>query len=449
MRLSEFARLCGGELMGFASDADLAGFSFDTRTVRSGELFVAVKGASLDGHDHVQEALSRGAVGSLVERPVEVPHLLVPNVREALVRVGVEQRSKFTGAVVGVTGSNGKTSCKEFLAGALAPLGHVLKSPGNWNTELTAPLVWTGLTDETQVVVSEMAMRGMGQIDHLATWIRPHIGLITMIGTAHIEMLGSREKIAEAKGEILQHLPKDGLAVLWAEDDFISLHRSMAPCPVLTFGEGPDADCKVVGYRALDLNTCEVRLAFRGEFVEFKLPTLGKHQARNAAAALAVAVHLGVDMAAAAAGIEASALPPMRMEVQDRGGITVLLDNYNASPDSMIAGLKTLSELPARGRRVAILGEMRELGDMTEHLHRTVGKALAVDDSDEVILFGDSTKFLMEEALAHGFPPSKIRQIDSLEAIRAELDQLESGDLVFIKGSRALYMEKALAGWRE
>lgn len=449
MRLSEFAALAGGQLHGLDANAEIRGFSFDTRSVAEGELFVAVKGGSADGHDHTDQALAKGALGSMVERPVTGPHLLVPDVRSALVNVGSAQRDQFHGPVVGVTGSNGKTSCKEFLAGALAPLGQVVKSPGNWNTELTAPLVWTNVSERTNVVVSEMAMRGMGQIDHLATWIRPQIGLITMIGTAHVEMLGSREKIAEAKGEILTHLPKDGTAVLWAEDDFVNFHRSMAPCSVLTFGEGPDADCKVIGYRALGLETCEVRISFRGEVAEFRLPTLGKHQARNAAAALLVAKILGVSIAEAAKGIESATLPPMRMEVQDRDGVTVLLDNYNASPDSMIAGLKTLSELPTTGRRIAILGEMRELGEMTEHLHRTVGKALAVDDSDEVILFGESTKFLMEEAIAHGFPSSKIKRIETMEQIRDELDQLESGDLVFIKGSRALYMERALVGWRE
>ncbi len=441
---ADFARRCGGSLVGLSGSEPITGFATDSREVTQGSLFLAIKGAQVDGHDFAEGVVAAGAIAVLAERPVRVPHILVPDLVQALAGFAKSKRAEFGGPVVGITGSNGKTSAKEFTAAALSPLGSILKNPGNKNTEYTAPLIWAELEGSTKAVVSEMAMRGFGQIDHLAQFTQPNLAIITMIGTAHIEMVGSREGIARAKAEILSHLT--GPAILWAEDDFIGTLRSLAPHEVITFGFSPDADCRIVGYRSQGWNQSQIRGVFRGEEFSAVLPTVGKHQALNAASAIVAAVECGVNLADAAKSLQNATIPAMRMETREAAGVTYVLDNYNASPDSMVAALKTLMEVDSAGRRVAVLGEMRELGDTAEQGHRLVGRALAMADVDSVIVFGDMARWIAEEAIALGFPASRLSQATSLDDIHDRLVDANEGDTVLVKGSRALFLERALEG---
>ncbi|QYK53499.1 MAG: UDP-N-acetylmuramoyl-tripeptide--D-alanyl-D-alanine ligase [Fimbriimonadaceae bacterium] len=449
MKVAEFAERCGGVWNG-SEDAEITGFATDSREVKPGFLFIAIKGDRVDGHDFVRDVMKVGAVGALVTRPITEPHVLVESIEDALAMFGRSVRAEFSGPVVGITGSNGKTTTKEFAAAALSPLGKVLKSEGNKNTQYTSPLSWFRLTDEHKSVIVEMGMRGLGQIAHLAEIAQPTIGVITVVGTAHIEKVGTREGILEAKTELFASLPHDGTAIIWREDDFYDELKQRAPCPTLSFGTSEDADCRVIGYRSLEWGKCTVRFAYKGEEAEVNLPTFGRHQALNAAAAVLVAVSAGVKFSEAVEALAEADLPAMRLEILDRGGVTVLMDTYNASPDSTVAALEALAQGPAQARRIAILGEMKELGNYTEAGHRAVGLALAAANIDLALLTGGPTRFIYDEARQAGMNEDRLVSVSdlSLSVVRAFLNGARSGDTVLIKGSRALGLEKALEGWR-
>ncbi|HRF60271.1 MAG TPA: UDP-N-acetylmuramoyl-tripeptide--D-alanyl-D-alanine ligase [Fimbriimonadaceae bacterium] len=442
--LHEFALRCAGIAVQIPEGAFLTGFGWDSRTVQSGQLFLAIEGERADGHQFVPEALARGAIATIAERTVPGPHILVENLESALAHFASGIRESFAGPVIGITGSNGKTTTKEFVAAACSPLGSVKKSGGNLNTEYTSPLLWAEVESDTAVVVAEMAMRGLGQIRHLASFARPTIGLVTMIGTAHIEKVGSREKIAEAKGELLEALPTDGLAIFWQEDDFQGTLRAIPRCPIRTFGFSPDAECQILGYRAVAWNRSVVRARLDGIVFEATLHALGRHQALNAAAAVLAAHSVGVAVEEAARCLPNADLPPMRMEARPLRGAMLLVDSYNASPDSTVAAIKALAELPAEGRKLAVLGEMRELGEFSETGHRLVGRAVAESPIDHVLLFGPMTSYIQSEAVRAGFPEGRIASATSLDEVRSFLEQLEPGDVALFKGSRALELEKAV-----
>lgn len=444
MTLGEFGTLAGGVVTDADPNTMFAGFALDSRTAQPGQLFIAIRGKRSDGHEFVADALARGAVAALVERPVNGPHILVPTLVTSLARFASAQRAGFEGPVIGITGSNGKTATKEFTTAACSPLGDVLKSGGNFNTEYTAPLVWADLRPSTRVAVVEMGMRGLGQIAHLCSFVRPTIGVVTMIGTAHIEMVGSRDGIAQAKGELLDALPSNGTAVLNADDDYTPILSKRARCAVRTFGFSPDSECRILGYRALGWDRCVTFGRLDGLAFEAELPTVGRHQALNAAAAILAAHLVGVGVEESARALANAALPPLRMEVRQVSGATVLVDTYNASPDSTVAAIRTMCELPAPARRLAVIGEMRELGAFAETGHRQVGRALGEAALDGVLLFGDLTDYVESEAVRAGLDPARIRRAESLDDIRKFLHSLGEGDLVLMKGSRALEMESAL-----
>lgn len=446
MTLGELATRTGGELRVADPGQDFKSIILDSREVSSGSVFVAISGAQVDGHDYVETAQQAGAVCCLVTRPIEGPHILVADIVDALANLGRSLRREFTGPVIGITGSNGKTSTKELLAAALATQGTVLKSQGNRNTEYTSPLVWTEREPGMWVAVVEMGMRGFSQIAHLASVAEPTIGIVTVVGTAHAEMVGSRAGIAAAKGELLEALPKDGTAIVWREDDFFAELSTYATCDVKSFGFSHEADMRIIGYAPVDWEKCQVLLEHEGAQATGEVPAIGRPQALNAAAAVLGAVTAGVPFAQAVAGLAHAVLPPLRMEVREVHGVKVLLDTYNASPDSTIAALRALYDGPATGRRLAVIGEMKELGDFTESGHRLVGAELDAAMLSKVLLVGPPTKFTMDEALSAGFPSSRLEQTDEvdLDKVRVFIESAESGDVVLVKGSRALGLEKAL-----
>ncbi|MBX3110435.1 MAG: UDP-N-acetylmuramoyl-tripeptide--D-alanyl-D-alanine ligase [Fimbriimonadaceae bacterium] len=448
MTIGDLARRLGGEAHVEEPGQLVKGFATDSREAAPGVVFLAIKGANVDGHDFVSRALMAGAVAVVVERPVPGPHVLVEDLVQALARFGRSFRSEFTGPVVGITGSNGKSTTKELVAAALAPLGPVLKNEGNRNTEFTSPLLWANLTPETRSVVVEMGMRGFGQIDHLASVAQPTVGLVTMVGTAHVEMVGSRAGIARAKAEMLGHLTGIKASVLPMDDDFFPELASRAPGPVRTFGTSPDAECRVVGYRAVGLEGCHVMGRLDGQEWQVELPMVGRHQANNVAAAILAAHTCGVPVQEAASAAASVEPMPMRMQVVERDGVRFLVDTYNASPDSTVAAMRSLADTPVEGRRLAVLGEMKELGGQTETGHRQVGAVLATLPFERVLLTGGATCFIGDEATKVGFSPDKIDADETLDLdhVRRFLASARPGDVVLLKGSRALGLERALEG---
>jgi UDP-N-acetylmuramoyl-tripeptide--D-alanyl-D-alanine ligase len=442
--LGEFASVVHGQIAGVAPSQPLLGFALDNREVKPGDVFVAIKGANVDGHDFVSQAFSGGAVAALVERQVDVPHILVPNVVQALADFAAHIRSGFDGPVVAVTGSAGKTTTKELIAAALSPLGPVLKTQGNRNSEFSSPLLWLELDPSHKSVVVEMGMRGFGQVAHLASFTKPTIGVVTNIGVSHMELVGSREGIARAKGEVLEALPSDGAAVIWAEDPYCDLLRKLSKAKVWTFGFSQSADCRIIGYNPLDWRSCRIEGKVHDVPYHAKLPAVGRHIALNAAAAIMVAASAGVNPADAADALSTAEFPPMRMEIVEHGGVTFVVDAYNASPPSVIAALQTLAEMPVKGRRIAVLGEMKELGNYAEQGHREVGSALVQAEVDEVLLIGEATRWIGSAAQNTGLPASSLRYVDDVGQISDYLQSLVAGDTVLIKGSRALGLERSL-----
>lgn len=435
----ELARRLDGHLVG--RQPAVTGFALDNRDVKPGDAFLAVRGANVDGHRFVDQALAAGASLAIVEEPTSRREIRVDNLVSALARMARTYRDDFEGPVIGITGSAGKTTAKEFVAAALSPLGTILKTEGNRNTELTAPLLWAELPDaKPEAVVVEMGMRGFGQIAHLASFSGPSVGLVTNIGWSHVDLVGSRQGIAKAKGELLLALPKDGLAVLWAEDEFRESLAGRTKARIRTFGFDPAADCRIDSYQADDWTSSEVSGVVHGQPWTVKLGFAGRHMALNAAAAILIARRLGVPPQEAADALAGAKLPPMRMEIRRYKGATILLDAYNASPPSVLAALETLRDLPVEGRRLAVLGEMKELGAFAEEAHRLVGKALEVNNLDEAIFVGEPMRFAMEEA-----GTVKGSFANDMADVTRFLERLQPGDAVLVKGSRGVALETALA----
>ncbi len=430
-------------------EAIVTGFATDSREVRPGDLFVAIRGGKVDGHNFVRTALTRGAAACLVERPVTGPSVLVADVVAALARMARSFRDEFAGPVVGITGSAGKTTAKEFAAAALASLGPVIKTQANRNTEFTAPLIWADAPAGAKSAAIEMGMRGRGQIAHLASFARPTIGVVTNIGWAHVEQLGSREAIAAAKGELFEALPADGTAVAWAEDEFLwALIAAAGDRGLRTFGFGGNADLQITGYRPLSWSETRLEGVCDGRAWGATIPAAGRHVALSAAAGLLAAVSAGVPLEAGAAALSSVEIPPMRMEVRTLLGATFVVDTYNASPPAVVASLEALAEMPlaSGGRRLAVLGHMRELGDEAAQAHREVGAALGGSGVFAAILYGPMMEEVRAGAVAAGMGAGRIAIAPTLDAVREMVRAVRPGDTVLVKGSRAMELERALEG---
>lgn len=442
LSLADLAVRFGGQLAG--EDMPITGFATDNREVRPGDLFIAIQGQKVDGHTFVPSALASGAVAVLCERPIHGRYILVDNVVQALARMARSFRNEFHGPVIGITGSAGKTTTKEFTASACSQLGGVLKTQGNRNSEFTGPLLWPELKPDTKVVITEMGMRGFGQIAHLASFNRPTIGVVTNVGYSHLELVGSREGIAKAKSELLEALPADGVAVLYSEDEYLGdLISAAGERKVRTFGWGGNADCQVTEYKPLDWFVSEVYGVLDGQKWHTTMPTVGRHLATNVAAAILAATEAGANLEDACKGIEATKLPPMRMEIKEFQGATLVMDNYNSNPPAVLEAIQILEDIGCEGKRVIVLGTMRELGAESEESHRRIGRRLSKAKLDQIYVFGDETQYIEEEYLRRGADSSRFGRLSSLDELRSKLSWAGKGDTILVKGSRALEMEKA------
>lgn len=408
-----------------------SGVSTDTRTLAPSNLFVALMGLQTDGHQHIAAALRAGAAGLIVSQPAvawpSLPVLRVPDTQVAYGLLARFWRDRFDIPVVGVSGSVGKTTVKEMLALALSPLGPVLKTAASQNNETGVPKALLQLTPDHKAAVIEMGMRGPGQIRYLCGIACPTAGVLTIIADNHLELLGSRDAIADAKGELLEFLPADGVAVLNATDPYLPRLQAKTSAQVLTYGTADDAVQTEHGWK----------FTVRGVPVE--IASLSKHDIGNALAALTVAEALGVSLADAADALQAYAPPPMRMNaVQAPWGGTLLNDAYNAAPASVAAALQTLAATPGK-RKIAFLGDMRELGARAEDAHRELGDVIAgLGGIDALYTVGP---------LAGLIPAATQTFADSDAAARFAGEKLDltAGDVVLLKGSRAMAMEKIAA----
>ena len=366
----------GGEVGGTQVGEMFSTFHTDSREVKPGGLFFALRGGERDGHDFVADAVARGAAAAVVQRKTEVApgivEIVVPDTWSALYALASHALKRVQPLVVAVTGSNGKTSTKEMVAAVLGKHFNVLRTQGNLNTETGVPLTILSLEPHHSALVLEMGLQRTGDIERLAALARPLIGIVTNVGVVHIEFFASREELARAKGELVAALPEEGLAVLNADNQFYPLLAQMTTARVASFGE-ERGDYRVEGYEMLEEGGS--RFSLRG--TEVRLALDGRHQMLNAAAALAACEFAGVPLE-----VGALALSEVRLEhrLQERpapGGYTIVDDAYNASPESMLAAFDTVAGRSREGRLLAVLGEMRELGSLADEAHVRVGRRAA------------------------------------------------------------------------
>lgn len=434
----------GGRAVGGEPPVSFAGVDTDTRSLQKGALFVALKGERYDGHDFVPDAFARGAGAALVSREIAAPGPLIvtEDTLAALGATAAAYRRTLGPRVVAITGSTGKTTVKEMVAAILSHGWQMARSPGNYNNEIGVPLTLLRLEAAHEAVVVELAMRGAGQIAYLAEMVQPQIGVITNIGFSHLELLGSREAIAAAKAELLDALPESGTAVLNADNEFFDYLGSRAPCPVLSFGLAGRADVRATEVRTSQAGALEFTLEGPWGHTPLSLATPGRHHALNAAAAATAAVAAGGSPEWLAPGLEAFAGAEMRGRVVSAPrGYTVIDDCYNAAPDSMRVALELLSDLPG-DRKWAVLGDMKELGPMAPEWHREVGERAAAAQVAGLITVGELGGHIAAGARA-GLRSDQITQAANNDAAGdAIAERAQPGDVILVKGSRAMQMEQ-------
>jgi UDP-N-acetylmuramoyl-tripeptide--D-alanyl-D-alanine ligase len=447
----------GGRLAGAAPPPGFRAVGIDSRTVGAGDLFVAVRGEVHDGHRFVPDAFARGAAGALVAtgRAAEFAHLgraliEVADPLAALAALAARWRARFDRlAVVGITGSVGKSSTKELAAAIVGARRRVLKSPKSYNNEYGLPLSVLRLTPETEVAIFEMGTYGPGELTALAAIARPTVACVTNVGHSHLERMGSQAGIAAAKGELVAALPPDGVAVLNGDDPFVRPMAALTPARALYYGLGPDCDLRATDVRSEGLAGLTFALHHAGATVALeRLPLLGAHSVYTALAALGIALAVGLTLDEAVAGLRAGHAPVRLVLTPGPGGSQLLDDSYNSSPVSSLAALGVLAELPAR-RRLAVLGDMLELGAYEEEGHREVGRRVA-EVVDELVTIGPRAQIIADEAARRGLPAARIHPLDDKAAALALLRaDLREGDLALIKGSRGLALEDLVAALRE
>jgi len=445
---SDAAALAEGAVVRGDPAAALRGAAIDSRELEPGMLFVALCGEHTDGHRFVADALRRGAAAALVSQdvpgaPRDAVLIRTGDTLRGLQRLARGLRDRRPLRVVGITGSVGKTSTKEMAALALAERYETARSPENWNTEIGVPLVLVNLPEAAEVAVIEMAMRGPGQIRELVDIARPGIGVVTAVGESHMDFFESREQLAAAKGELIEGLPPDGTAVLNADDPLVLGLAGRGRARVMTFGFGDaDVTAREIRTRPGDGSTFVLRVP--GEEARVTLAVPGRHTIQNALAAAAVAAAAGVPAAAIARGLGRARMVAQRLEVLRLGGSVVINDVYNSSPRSMDAALDVMEELAGRPR-IAVLGDMRELGALSLGAHRQVGRDVARRRVDVLIALGPLAADMAAAACEAGLR-RVVHTLDPADALAALRRELVPGAVVLIKGSRALEMEQIVDG---
>jgi len=441
MCLSEIAASVRGELSG--QDARIEGVSTDSRTLRPGELYIALKGPNFDGHRFVDAARAAGAVGAVVQTGIEagLPLIQVADTRRALGDLAAAWRARFSLPLVAVTGSNGKTTVKEMIGAILRVKGPAHVSAGNLNNDIGLPLVLCGLRPEHQFAVVEMGMNHTGEIAYLARIARPTVAVINNASAAHLEGVGSLEAVVEAKGEILSGLEAGGVAVLNHDDVFFGHWRRMAgQHSVLSFGFHAGADVRAGEYAP---DEGRFQLHVRDQSVMVSLPLPGRHNVANALAAAAAAFAVGLELDQIKAGLESVAAVPGRLRARPGpGGARILDDSYNANPASVAAGIDVLAAYP--GQRILVLGDMAELGDDARALHEQVGRQARAKGIDFLHGLGQ-----MSRAAVEAFGAAGEHHRERAELVARLRDRAGAGTTFLIKGSRSMRMDEIVAALGE
>ena len=446
LSLKEIAQVTGAEIN---SDAEIffERVTTDSRKVSSGALFVALKGENFNGEDFTADAFKKGAAGVLVSKAFDKNFdgviIKVDDTLTAYRQIAGVWRDRFDSPIVAVTGSNGKTTTKDLAAAALNGLGNVLKTSGNFNNEVGVPMTLLSLRDTHKAAVVEIGMRGLGQIESLAEIVQPTIGIVTNVSEAHIELLGSIENIARAKGELVEAIKSGGTIILNADNQHTAAMKNIVRdgVRILTYSLEKDADFIAKDILIGSVST-EFTLSFHGKEYDFEIPMLGRHNVSNALAAIAAGYACGLTVPQVQRGFSTLTTTKMRYEVIRRDGLTIINDAYNASPASMRAAIRTTSEV-YDGRLIAVLGDMLELGNISEQVHREIGAELVENKFDTLITLGELGKFIAAGARDAGL--NNVYTFDTHEdAAKKILELVRDGDTILFKASHVMHMEKII-----
>jgi UDP-N-acetylmuramoyl-tripeptide--D-alanyl-D-alanine ligase len=447
LKLSQIAAFAGATIDSGDSNVVVDKISTDSRTLKPGELFVALRGENFDAHNFVEAAAKTGAAGALVEQnwkgkvPKQFALLRVADTLRAYQQLAANYRNSLPLKVLAITGSNGKTSTKDFAAAVLARRFQVTKTEGNFNNHVGLPRTILEATTRDEIAVWEIGMNHPGEVFSLAKIAAPDAAIITNVGVAHIEFMGSREAIADEKGALAEAIGPEGWVILNGDDPFSERIAQRTQARVIFAGtRSGSIRAGEISQRSIGSDFTITEGAHR---CRAQLPVPGLHMIQNALLAVAAGRAFGLSLEEAASGLAAAPLSKARLQIKSVRGVQFIDDSYNANPDSMKAALRTLMELEADGKRIAVLGEMLELGAESERGHREVGEKAATLGIDQLIAIGETGKITVAAAQSAGL--KRAVAVESTEKATELLDQIaRPGDLVLIKGSRSARTEKVL-----
>ncbi len=454
MSLRQLAEACGGQLFYENEDILVGAVVTDSRKIEKDSVFVALKGDKFDGHNFVNQTYDQGALCCVVnndfENPKNLPVIKVEDTHKALRDIARYYRNLFDVPAVSITGSVGKTSTKDMIAGVLNEHYNTLKTEGNFNNEIGLPLTAFNLKNETEIAVFEMGMSAFGEISRLSKIVSPEVAVLTNIGYSHIEYLGTRENILKAKLEILDGILPEGTVILNGDDEFLNGVKGDIPFETLSYGiENKDADLVAFNIKKASTFT-EFCVTIEGEDYTLRINVPGMHHVYNALAAILVGILYGMPMEEIINGVSLFKPSGMRQDIVTLNSMVVIKDCYNASPTSMKSGLEVLSVTPPKDpekpfRRVAVLGDMLELGDYVEEAHKGVGGLCCDYEIECLIAVGNSAKFVAEGAIEKGFYSSELYVFYDNNTLKAHImDILKPNDVVLFKGSRGMRLEEVL-----
>ncbi len=445
LKIKDIIAAVGGKLLCGDENAFITAVCTDTRKISENSLFVPLAGERFDAHDFIGDALDGGALASLTSRKnikSQKTLIYVPNTRRALGDLAAYYRSQFHIPLVAITGSVGKTTVKELTAAVLSSKLTVLKTAGNFNNEIGLPLTLFRLEEEHQAAITEMGMSGFGEIDILAAMAKPDIGIVTNIGLSHIENLGSQENIYKAKSELFRHVRPGGTLILNGDDPILTAHKGELKHKVIL--AGLSEHCQL---RATSVAPSADALSFTAVYGAEKVPVYlsfpGEHNVTNALLACAVGLSFGISLADCAKALSTYVPADRRMQLMNIKDFTVINDCYNAAPASMAAALKVLKS--QKGRKIAVLGDIKELGDHTKSAHEEIGALCAELSVDALFTFGENAKLIAEGAKKAGMDETAILSFLEIEPLNEALASfIKEGDTILVKASRAMRLERVI-----
>jgi UDP-N-acetylmuramoyl-tripeptide--D-alanyl-D-alanine ligase len=456
--VKEILKFTKGELISGNKDAEIKKISTDSRTVEKGDLFVAIKGDNFDGHDFIRDVIAKGVSGVIVNNPFCISLqfagivIKVSDTVKALGDIARIYRDRFQGSVIAVTGTVGKTTVKECISAVMEEKFCAHKTLGTLNNYIGVPKTLWELDSKYDVGIVELGMSNLGEVSYLAGITQPDVGVITNIGPAHLEYLGSIENVFEAKAELLDVMGKNGLAVLNRDDAFFKGLQSRTRCRLVTIGRHHESDFQAVDISVDEKGCANFKILAKpfSDILEIQLTIMGMHNIYSALAAAAIGYGLGVSPTKIIEGLSKVKLPKLRLELKEVAGMKIINDCYNANPISMESALETLYLLKGEGKKIFACSDMRELGRYSEMYHKELGKQVCKYKINRLITVGEMSKIVSDTAIECGMQQENIKHCkNNIEAVEILGKWLEPGDVLLIKGSRANKMEEITSGIEE